>query len=165
MNINSKNDGKKSFSYETKAPMSSNRENEYMVPNHEKRRRLLCESMFIPIDKMNFNSKEWWKEKLFLWNQSINAIYPKEENKLMVPNLEKKENYYVNPCLSWMTMNFNSKNDEKISFSNETKALMSFSPLRRMNLWCPIMKKMRLLYESVFVPIDRWSLTLKMMKR
>ena len=58
-------------------------------------------------------------------------------------------------------MNFNSKNDEK-SFSNETKALTSFIPMRRMSLQFPIMKKIRLLCELVFISTDRWTLILKM---
>ena len=41
---------------------------------------------------------------------------------------------------NWMT-NFNSKNDNKRSFSNETKASISFIPWRRMCLWWPIMKR------------------------
>ena len=35
-----------------------------------------------------------------LWNQIINIIYPKEENVFMVPNREKKGDYYVHPGLS-----------------------------------------------------------------
>ena len=30
-----------------------------------------------------------------------------------------------------------------------------------MSLWCPSWKERRLLYESVFVPIDKWTLTIK----
>ena len=51
---------------------------------------------------MNFGSKKWWKEKLFLWNQSINAIYPNKEHEFMVPNQEKEGDFYENPCLSLM---------------------------------------------------------------
>ena len=35
-----------------------NEENEFMVPNHEKKRRLLCESMFIPIDRQALSLKD-----------------------------------------------------------------------------------------------------------
>ena len=38
-------------------------------------------------------------------------------------------------------MDFNSRNGGKRSFSYETKALTSFILIRRMTLWCPIMKK------------------------
>ena len=44
--------------------------------------------------------------KFFLGNQSINVIYPDEENEFMVPNQEKKEDYYVNPCLSQLKDEF-----------------------------------------------------------
>ena len=117
-----------------------------------KERRLLCKSMFVPIDKRtliqknggnksflketktltpfiemwgislwrlilkrkyitiwicvcpswqtNFNSKKGQNEKLFLRNQSINVIHINKENEFVVPNLKKKGDYYVNPCLS-----------------------------------------------------------------
>ena len=29
--------------------------------------------------------------------------YPNEQNEFMVPNYEKKRDYYVNPCLSKLT--------------------------------------------------------------
>ena len=53
------------------------------------------------------------------------------------------------------------KNSGKRSFSYEAKATMSFILMRRMSLWCLIMKEKWLLYESVFVPIHKWTLTLK----
>ena len=43
--------------------------------------------------QMNFDSKKWREEKFFLWNQSVNIIYPNEGNKFMVPNHEKREDY------------------------------------------------------------------------
>ena len=49
---------------------------------------------------MNFDSKKLWEEKIFLRNQSINVIYPNEENEFMVPSHEKKGGYYENPHLS-----------------------------------------------------------------
>ena len=70
---------KKSFSYETKESMS-------LIP----KRRM---SLWCPIMKRNeivmwicacrnwqtnFNLKKLWKEKLFLWKQSVNVIYPNE---------------------------------------------------------------------------------------
>ena len=62
-------------------------------------------------------------------------------------------------------INFNSKNGRKWSFSYETKASISFIPMRRMCSWCPIMKRMRLLCGSIFIPIEIWSSILKMVKR
>ena len=45
---------------------------------------------------------------------------------------------YVYP--NWKT-NFNTKYNYKRSFSNETKASISFIPWKRMCLWCSIMKR------------------------
>ena len=53
------------------------------------------------------------------------------------------------------------KNNGKRSFSNETKASMSFIPIRRTSLWFTIIKKMRLLAESIFIEIDKQTLILK----
>ena len=81
----------------------------------------------------------------------------------MVPNHEKKVDYYKNPCLSHCWMNFTSNKDGgKKSFLNEAKASMSFIPLKKMSWWCPIMKEKRgLLCESMFIPIDKETLILK----
>ena len=120
---------------------------------------------------------------------------------------------WIHVYLNWK-MNFNSKNERKISFSYESKASMSFIPIRRMCLWCLILKIMeiitwicvclnrcmninsknsrievllmnlkhqyhlpqweecvygaqswkdrKLLCESMFIPIERWTLNLKM---
>ena len=37
------------------------------------------------------------EEKLFLGDQSINVVYPNEENECMVPNLEKKRTLLCEP--------------------------------------------------------------------
>ena len=66
-----------------------------------KKIRLLCESMIIPIEKQTLIPNLVERENFFR-NQSINVIYPNEENVLMVPNHEKEEDYYVNPSLSKM---------------------------------------------------------------
>ena len=57
------------------------------------------------------------------------------------------------------------KNGGKKSFSYETKASMSFIPIRRMSYGAKIWKGRRLLCESVFVPINKQTLTLKNMER
>ena len=46
----------------------------------------------------------------------------------MVPNHEKKGDYYVNRCLTQLKTNFNSKIGNKRSFSYETKASTSLIP-------------------------------------
>ena len=84
---------------------------------------------------MNFDSKENGGK------QSIIVIYPNEENTFIVPNLEKKGDYYMHQSLSQLKGNFNSKeNDGKKSIFYETKVLMSFIPMTKICLWCLIMK-------------------------
>ena len=91
---------------------------------------------------MNFDSKIWCEEMLFLWNQSINIIYPNEGVQFMVPDHEKNGDYYENPHLSHCWTCFTSKeNGRKRSFSFETKPLMSFIPMSGTSLQCPILKK------------------------
>ena len=54
------------------------------------------------------------------------------------------------------------KNGGKRSFSYKTNDPMSLIPMKRMSLWSSITKKKgRLLCESVFVPHEKWALTLK----
>ena len=64
-----------------------------------KEKRLLCESMFVPTDKKNLTIKNDGK-KSFSYETDINVIYPNEDNEFMVPNHEKKGDYYMNLCLS-----------------------------------------------------------------
>ena len=76
-----KNDGKKSFCYETKASMSFilMRRMSLWCPIM-KRKKITMWICFCPNLWININSKKSWKEKLFLWNQSNNVFYPNEEN-------------------------------------------------------------------------------------
>ena len=53
--------------------------------------------------KTNFDSKKMVGREAFLTNQSINVIYPNEDNEFMIHNHEKKRDYDVNPCLSKLT--------------------------------------------------------------
>ena len=52
----------------------------------------------------------------------------------MVPNHEKKGDYFVNRVCRNQPMNINSKNGGKRCFSNKTKASIPFIPMKRMNL-------------------------------
>ena len=65
-------------------------------------RRLLRESVFIPIGRWILILKIVESE-VFLIKPKHQFIYPNEENKFMVPNHEKKEDYYMNPYLSQLT--------------------------------------------------------------
>ena len=65
---------------------------------------------------------------------------------------------------SWK-MNFNSKNDRKRNFCIETKASITFIPMKRMCLLHLIMKGRRLLCEFMFVQIDIRILILEKVER
>ena len=55
--------------------------------------------------------------------------------------MKKKEIVvWIHVYLNWK-MTFNSKNGRKRDFSYETKASKSFIPMRRICLWCPIIKR------------------------
>ena len=58
------------------------------------------------------------QRNVFPMKPKINVIYPSEENTFMVPNHEKKGDYCVNEFLS-----------------------MLFILMRKMSLWCPIIKR------------------------
>ena len=67
-----------------------NEKNVFMGPNHEEKEINTC-IHFCHNWWNNIDSKKWWKEKLFRPSQSINIIFPNEENVYMVPNHEQKE--------------------------------------------------------------------------
>ena len=99
------NGGKKSFSFETKILISfiptSGMSLQY--PIIKKKKEIITWICVYPNWQTNFDSKKWWEEKCFLWNQSISIIYPNEKNEFMLPNHEKKVDYYVNLCSSNLT--------------------------------------------------------------
>ena len=98
-NLILKNGGRKSFLSETKALIT-------FIPIKRmrlwflimERKEIIMQIRIYPNWLMKFDSKKWWEEKQ--WNQSINNIYPNEENVFMMPNQEMKWDYCVNLCLS-----------------------------------------------------------------
>ena len=84
--------GKKMFSYKPKhrCHLSQWVEHVYVAQSWKKRwlQMWIC---VCPNWEINIYSKKGWKEKLFLWNQSVNVIYPNEEIEFIVPNHEKKK--------------------------------------------------------------------------
>ena len=81
-----------------------------------------------------------------------------------VPNHEKKGIIMLIHVCPNQKMYINSKNGRKRCFPYETKASISFIPMKTMCLWCPIKKKRGLLCESIFVQIDKRILILKMVE-
>ena len=74
-----KNGVNKSFSCETKASRT-------FIPMRRislwclilKKKDITIWIHVCPNWQINLNSKKWWKEKLFLWSQNVNVIYPIE---------------------------------------------------------------------------------------
>ena len=56
-----------------------------MLPNLEKKRRLLCESAFVQIDKLTLIQKMVERE-VFPMKPMHQFIYPNEEKEFVVPN-------------------------------------------------------------------------------
>ena len=183
-----------------------------MVPNHEKTKRLSCESVLILIDKwtlilkivgrkvflmkpkhqfiyqmrrmclwctimkrkeiivwiraypnwhMNFDSKKLWEEKFFVWNKSINSFVPMRRMSLQHPIINRKKiimQIYV--CPNWQT-NISSKMMESEAFSTKPKHQCHLSWWVGQAYGAQAWKEKRLLCESVFVPIDKWTLIVK----
>ena len=103
--------------------------------------------------QINFNSKNWWKEMLFLF------LLPNEENELHQCHLSQWGEW-VYATQSWKEkrllceslfvpiekQTFILKNDGKRSLSYETKASMSFILISKTNLWCPIIKRKKIIF-------------------
>ena len=105
-----------------------------------KERTLLCESTFIPIDRwaliLNMLERDF-----FLIKTKYQFIYHNKENMFIVPNHEKKRNYYVNRVYPNWKMNFDSKKWWETKFLLWNQSINSFIPIRRICLWCPIIKR------------------------
>ena len=133
MKFNSKNNRKRCFSYETKASIS-------FIPMRRisswcpimKKKEIIMWICVRPNWHMNFDSKKMFERKAFLIKPKHQCHYPIEENEFIIPNNKNKWGYYINPCLSQLMMNFDSKNGGKRSFSYETKVSISFITMRRM---------------------------------
>ena len=59
--------------------------------------------MFVIIDERTSIPKNGEKKSFSYETKVIISFYPNKENDFMVPNLEKKGDYYVNPSLSELT--------------------------------------------------------------
>ena len=59
----------------------------------------------------------------------------------MVPNHENKRDYYVNPCLSQLMDELWFQKLVEVKFFLWNQSINYFIPMRRMNLWCLIIKR------------------------
>ena len=129
-----------------------------------KEKEIVMWSLVYPNWKTNFNSKNGRKGSFSHETKASISFIPMMRPYLWCPVMKRKEIIlWIHIYLNWKT-NFNSKNGRKRSFCYKYKASISFISMRWMCLWCPIEKKLRLLYESVIVQIDRRLLNLKMVE-
>ena len=141
-NSNSKNGRNRSYSFETKASIS-------FIPM--RRMCLWCPIlerkviiMWIHVYccwKMNLNSKNGRKRSFSFVTKASIPFIPTRRMCLWCPILKRME------IIMWIQVypnrktNLSSKNGNKWSFSYEIKASKSFITIKRMRLWCPIMKR------------------------
>ena len=134
--------GKRSSSYESKASMS------FILMSRislwsliMKRKEIIIWIHVYPNSQMNINTRKWWKDKLFLWNQALMSFILMSWVSLWCLNMIKKgllcESVFV-LVEKWTSI---LKNGCKRSFSYEPKASMSFIPKKRISLWFPIVKR------------------------
>ena len=114
--------------------------------------------------KMNFISKNSQRKAFFI-NPRHQFVYPSVENEFVVPNHLTNRDYYVNPCLSNWKTNINSKNGGKRYFSYETKAWLSFIPMRRTHLWCLIVKRKEFIMRNYVCRNPPTNIISKMVER
>ena len=121
-----------------------------MMPNHEKIGDYSVNRCF-PNWNTNFNSKIGNKRSFPYETKSSISLIAKRRMCLWCPIMKRKE---IIVCIhvypNWNT-NFNSKIGNKRSFSYEAKASVSLIPMRRMCLWCPIMKKKKVIIMWIHV--------------
>ena len=100
MNFNSINGWKRSISYETKASILLSQCREWICAAQPlKESGLLCECMFIPVEKWNLilNSGE---KDVFPLKPKLQYHLSNKENVFMVPNHKRNGDCCVNPWLS-----------------------------------------------------------------
>ena len=68
------------------------------MPNNE-RKDIIMWTYVYPIEKQTLILK-MIERGVFFCNKRLNIVYPNEENVLMLPNHERKGDYYVNLCSS-----------------------------------------------------------------
>ena len=60
-------------------------ENAFIVPGHAEKGDYFVNPCLLKRIGEHLLLK-WWEEMFFFWNQSINNIYPNEENEFVAPN-------------------------------------------------------------------------------
>ena len=158
---------KKSFSYETKASMS-------FIPIRRinlsysimKRNEITMWIRVCPTCETNFNSKKGRRRSFVNQTKASMLFILISKTNLWHPMMKRMgSTIWIRICLNWQ-MNINSRNDGKKSFSFETKASILLILMRRMSLWCTIMEGKEItMCICIFVLVDKWTLTLKILER
>ena len=138
-NLNSENGRKISFSDETKASKSFTSEDNVIWCPMMKRKENIMWVYVYPNWKTNFDSKNGRKGSFSYGTKSSKSFITTRRVCLQRLIMKRKGIVmWIHIYLNWKR-NFNSRNCRKTSFSFETNASISFIPIRRMCLWCPIM--------------------------
>ena len=86
-----KNEGKKRFSYQANASMSSIRKRRmYLWCLIVKKRRFLCASMFVTIDEIALNPKNGGRKSFFYQSKASMSSFPMTRMFLWCPIMKKK---------------------------------------------------------------------------
>ena len=112
-----------------------------MATNLKRKKILLCESMFVLIDKRTLVLKNGWKKIFSHEMKTSMSFIPMRRMSLWFLIMRRKEIIMWNSVYPNRQTNIDSKKWWQEKFSYETRASMSFIPMRRMSLWCPITKR------------------------
>ena len=110
------------------------------MPNHEKK-RLLCESIFVPIDRWTLVLKKNGKRSFSYESKTLMSFIPMSKTSLLHPIIKKGRLLCESVIVLFDRWTLILKRWWEEKILNETKVSMSFIPMRRMNLWCSIMEK------------------------
>ena len=144
--VNSKKGNRRSFSYDTKASI-------LLIPMRRtslwcpimKRNEITIWIYVYPNWKTDFNSKIGDKRSFSFESKASISLIPMRRMCLWGPIMKRKEIImWIHVYPNWNT-NFNPKNGNNRSFSYETKASISFIPSMEMCLWCPIVKRKKII--------------------
>ena len=114
----------------------------------------------------NFNSKNGWKRSFSYETKTSMSFIPMRKISLWFPIMKRKQIImWIRVCSIINRRILFLKNGGKKSISYESKASMSFTLMKRTSLWCQSRKEGRLLCESIFIPIHKWTLTPKIGRR
>ena len=103
--------------------------------------RLLCESEFIPIEKRSWIPKNGGNKSFSYETKASMPFIPTSRTSLWWPSWKEKRLLCKSEFVPIEKRSLILKNRGKGSFSYETKDPMSFVQMRRMSLWCSIMKE------------------------